>query len=153
MSKLLIPLTPDFSLHAGDLAGQDGWLSITPPTSSLFSQLCRWLAQQPPVYVGVNHWVLSIGATALCLRWGSYLAVLLDESKPVAPRAGQPGVSLISDEEMRRINIEASSNLAYLLRFGKEMRPLCSGSCKMPMPGSPCPNAACPASGQPWTYR
>ncbi len=139
MSKLLIPLTPDFSLHAGDLAGQDGWLSITPPTSSLFSQLCRWLAQQPPVYVGVNHWVLSIGATALCLRWGSYLAVLLDESKPVAPRAGQPGVSLISDEEMRRINIEASSNLAHLLALWQEdeaalFRLLQNAYARLPMP-------------------
>jgi hypothetical protein len=139
MSELRIPLTPDFSLHAGSLASQDGWLSITPPTPSLFSQLCGWLAQQPPVYVGVNHWVLSIGATALCLRWGSYLAVLLDESKPVEPRAGQPDVSLISDDEMCRINIEMSSNLAHLLALWQEdesalFRLLQQAYARLPMP-------------------
>jgi hypothetical protein len=62
---------------------------------------------------------LSIGATALCLRWGSYLAVLLDESKPVDPRAGlaKGNASMISDDEMCRINIEAASNLARLLQW------------------------------------
>ncbi|MFH1435334.1 MAG: hypothetical protein ABIJ56_06425, partial [Pseudomonadota bacterium] len=45
------------------------------------------------------------------LRWGSYLAVLLDREKPVWSAARTEGISRISDEEMARINIEASAAL------------------------------------------
>ncbi|MCI0578101.1 MAG: hypothetical protein L0332_17065 [Chloroflexi bacterium] len=90
---------------------------IYPPEPSLFDQLCAWLDQCPRPTTGFNHWGLSIGATALCLRWGTYLAVLMDKAKPIDPRASHPATSMISDEEMRRINIEASSNLACLLRL------------------------------------
>lgn len=54
----------------------------------------------------------GIAAAALALRWGSYLAVLLDHGKPVWPEADSPSTSRISDEEMARINIEASAALA-----------------------------------------
>jgi hypothetical protein len=48
-----------------------------------------------------------VTAAALVLRWGSYLAVLLDRDKPAwsGPRGK---MSRISDGEMARINIEAS---------------------------------------------
>jgi hypothetical protein len=39
--------------------------------------------------------MIGIGATALCLRWGTYLAVLLDEHKPIDPGAGSPATSMI----------------------------------------------------------
>ena len=54
----------------------------------------------------------GVAAAALALRWGSYLAVLLDHDKPVWTGAELPGTSRISDEEMARINIEASAALA-----------------------------------------
>jgi hypothetical protein len=41
----------------------------------------------------------------------------MDETKPVDPRAKDGTVSMISQQEMKRINIEASSNLAYLLNM------------------------------------
>ena len=53
--------------------------------------------------------------TALCLRWGTYLAVLLDEHKPLEPRIGSEEISMISDPEMKRINLEFSANLARLI--------------------------------------
>jgi hypothetical protein len=46
------------------------------------------------------------------LRWGSYLAVLLDRAKPLWPAVHAEGISRISDAEMARINIEASAALA-----------------------------------------
>jgi hypothetical protein len=121
-SKLMnqiVTVTPELSLHAGVVTPQGNRFIVTPPAQTLFDQLCTWLDQCPPPTVGFNHWVLGIGATALCLRWGSYLAVLLDESKPVDPRANPPmgSTSMISDDEMRRINIEAASNLAWLLQL------------------------------------
>lgn len=70
--------------------------------------------------MGFNHWVFAIGATALCLRWGTYLAVLRDENKPIDPRTKRQTTRMISQDEMKRINIEASSNLAHLLRLWHE---------------------------------
>mgnify|MGYP001579729032 FL=1 len=52
-----------------------------------------------------------MAATAVTLRWGSYLAVLLDHDKPVWPDCA-PNTSRIDDAEMARINIEASAALA-----------------------------------------
>ena len=54
----------------------------------------------------------GVAAAALVLRWGSYLAVLLDSDKPVWPEVCSASTSRISDEEMARINIEASAALA-----------------------------------------
>jgi len=54
----------------------------------------------------------GVAGAAVVLRWGSYLAVLLDRDKPLWPAAHAKGTSRISDEEMARINIEASAALA-----------------------------------------
>jgi hypothetical protein len=54
----------------------------------------------------------AVAAAALILRWGSYLAVLLDRDKPVWSEVDSPGTSRISDEEMARINLEGSAALA-----------------------------------------
>lgn len=113
--ELHIPVSENFSLFAGIAEKKGDLMTIHPPEKSLFDQLCTWLDQQPSPTVGYNHWVFSIGATALCLRWGSYLAVLMDKTKPLDPRAKQSTTSMISQDEMKRINIEASSNLAHLL--------------------------------------
>ena len=54
----------------------------------------------------------GVAATVLVLRWGSYLAVLLDRDKPLWSAVRSQGISRISDEEVARINIEASAALA-----------------------------------------
>lgn len=115
--ELTVTVSDDLSLNAGTVSVRADTLCIHPPERPLFDQLCAWLDQCPRPTTGFNHWILGIGATALCLRWGTYLAVLMDEAKPIDPQAGQLATSTISDEEMRRINIEASSNLACLLRL------------------------------------
>jgi hypothetical protein len=115
--ELTVTVSKHLSLNAGTVAPRADMFCILPPDPSLFDHLCTWLNQCPPPTAGFNHWVLGIGATALCLRWGTYLAVLMDETKPIDPRAKQPTASMVSDEEMRRINIESSSNLARLLRM------------------------------------
>lgn len=59
-------------------------------------------------------------AVAVCLRWGTYLALLADENRPAAPSVSQPGVSRVTDREMARINIEASANLARWFTLAHE---------------------------------
>jgi hypothetical protein len=58
----------------------------------------------------------GVAAAALCLRWGSYFAVLADQTKPLWSQANtkenRDCISRISDSEIARINIEASAAMA-----------------------------------------
>jgi hypothetical protein len=55
---------------------------------------------------------VAIATVALCIRWGSYFAVLADHDLPQWTTAYDPEVSCIGDGEMARINIEASAALS-----------------------------------------
>jgi hypothetical protein len=88
---------------------------IRPPGTTLFHQVLAYLREKPdppkrPAGSMVGR--EGVAATALTLRWGSYLAVLLDHDKPVWAEVQSPSTSRLSDEEMARINIEASAALA-----------------------------------------
>jgi hypothetical protein len=54
----------------------------------------------------------GVAAAAVTLRWGSYFCVLADRTKPLWGAVTSSAASRISDEEMARINIEASAALA-----------------------------------------
>ena len=43
-------------------------------------------------------------ATAVCLRWGSYFALLADPARPPAPAIDNKQVSRIDDDEIGRMN-------------------------------------------------
>ncbi len=113
--ELKIQVKENLDLIAGKLTVFADEYVITPPDLSLFDQLWGWLAEHPRTDYGIYNYALGIGTTALCFRWGTYLSVLMDENKPVDPRAAKETMSMISNQEMKRINIEASYNLARLL--------------------------------------
>jgi hypothetical protein len=115
--ELAVKVCESLVLSVGTATGHDESVLIVPPERTLFEQLREWLSKQPPPTIGFNYWALGIGATALALRWGTYLAFLMDSSKPVDPHATDRASSMISDSEMKRINIEASSNFAQLLEL------------------------------------
>jgi len=118
MKILSVPVTDSLTLDAGALHAGESSITILPPSVAMFDQLLDWLFRQTaPAPAGFNAKRIGIGATALCLRWGSYLAVLLDEHKPADPRIGSLEISMIADSEMKRINIECSANLARLIRM------------------------------------
>ena len=52
-------------------------------------------------------------AVGVCLRWGSYFALLADPSRPDAPHIEDEHISQIDDEEMARMNIEISAAVAW----------------------------------------
>jgi len=83
------------------------------PETTMFEQVVDYLGSLPPPrdYPGIHIGQEAVAATAVCLRWGSYLAVLMDRDKPLWPQARQEGLSRIADSEMARINIEASAAL------------------------------------------
>src|SRR5258708_24609016 len=55
---------------------------------------------------------VAIATVAICIRWGSYFAVLANHDLPQWTAALDPEVSCIGDGEMARINIQASPALA-----------------------------------------
>lgn len=117
LMDLVVKVVEPFNLNVGEVSEDGDSYLIHPPEQTLFEQLCKWLDQLPPSKLRPNYWALGIGAVALCLRWGTYLAVLLDKSRPVDQRANNGNFSMISDDEMRCINIEASSNFCRLLQL------------------------------------
>ena len=117
--SLRVRVNDELVLDAGtceETLGPQGpeWL-IRPPETTLFHQVLAYLKAKPdPPRESSGSMVgrEGVAAAAVCLRWGSYLAVLADRDKQPSPEAGSAEVSLISDEEMARINIEASAALA-----------------------------------------
>lgn len=88
---------------------------IRPPMTTLFNQVLAYLREKPDPPKRPSGSMVGregIAAAAVTLRWGSYLSVLLDHDKSVWPGGDSPSTSRISDEEMARINIEASAALA-----------------------------------------
>jgi len=84
------------------------------PEITLFHQVLGYLQAKPDPPKRPSRSMVGregVAAAALILRWGSYLAVLLDHYKPVWPEVGSASTSRISDEEMARINLEASAAL------------------------------------------
>jgi hypothetical protein len=126
MKILSVPLTQSLNLAAGSFDEDEGAAAILPLAVAMFDQLLDWLSRQTssdPRSISAS--MIGIGATALCLRWGTYLAVLLDEHKPLDPRVEKAEISMISDSEIKRINLEFSANLARLIRLLHEDQ----GSC------------------------
>jgi len=122
----------ELTLDAGwweEAPADDGatWRRVHPPGTTMFKfldieQVLDYLASSPQEadYPGLGIGREAIAATAVCLRWGSYLAVLADRNKPLWPQARQEGLSRIADSEMARINIEASAALAQWIDIKRD---------------------------------
>lgn len=97
---------------------------ITPPAQRLVDQVIAWLEQQAPAPKVERSSFLfrdseALAATAVCLRRGSYFALLVDENRPLWPAATSTkgNVSRITNAEMWRLNLEVSSALATWLEL------------------------------------
>jgi hypothetical protein len=97
---------------------QKGWpvVRITSPATPMFQQVVAYLEAKPvPPGGNMRRAAEARAAVAVCLRWGSYFAVLADPSRPAAPDIDNDQISQIDDEEMARMNIEISAALAWWL--------------------------------------
>lgn len=117
--RLQVRVNDELVLDAGtcvEIAGSDGpERLIRPPATTLFHQVLTYLRAKPDPPKRPSGSMVGregVAAAALTLRWGSYLAVLLDHNNPVWPEVDSLATSRITDEEMARINIEASAALA-----------------------------------------
>lgn len=111
-------------LHGGTVeCGVDG-ARLSPPREPMFDQVLAMLETLEVKRVRAPTLKQEArAAVAVCLRWGSYLALLMDDQRPPAPAVGRPGVSRVTDREMARINIEASANLSRWLTLAHEDAP------------------------------
>jgi hypothetical protein len=117
--RVRVRVNAELVLDAGcclDVHGPDGLLHVVePPRTTLFRQVLGYLDEKPDPPRPPSGSMIGregVAAAAVALRWGSYLAVLLDREKPAWAEVDSPSTSRISDEEMARINIEASAALA-----------------------------------------
>lgn len=87
---LRVRVTDELMLDAGTcetVSGPSGpERIIRPPATTLFHQVLAYLRDKPDPPKPPSGSMVGregVAATALVLRWGSYLAVLLDHDKPV----------------------------------------------------------------------
>jgi hypothetical protein len=90
---------------------------ISPPQTTMYRQVLSYVeettrGEKVPPKSQLHFGEVAIATVALCLRWGSYFAVLVNRDLPQWTAAFDPEVSCISDGEMARINIEASAALS-----------------------------------------
>lgn len=111
------------TLHVGSVERSTGGAQLLPASPPLFDQLVAMLERTPVKRARLPTLKQEArAAVAVCLRWGTYLALLADGRRPLAPSVERPGVSRVTDREMARINIEASANLTRWLRLAHEDR-------------------------------
>jgi hypothetical protein len=90
---------------------------VSPPQTTMYRQVLSYLEEttrdeKVPPQSQLHFGEVAIATVAICIRWGSYFAVLTNRDLPQWTAAFDPEVSCISDGEMARINIEASAALS-----------------------------------------
>src|SRR5260370_6127741 len=98
---------------------------IHPPEPTLSDQVLSYLDTassdaKDPTKSQLNFGEVEWATNAICLRWGTYFAVLSDQTKPLWPQIEQREVSMISDQEMARINVEASAALTHWIELMRD---------------------------------
>jgi hypothetical protein len=87
---------------------------IEPPETPMYRQVAAYLEAKPaPPDRNMRRDDEARAATAICLRWGSYFAMLADPARPASPSIDDEQVSQIDDSEMARMNVEISAALAW----------------------------------------
>jgi hypothetical protein len=90
---------------------------ISPPQTAMYWQALSYLEEttrdeKVPPKSRLHFGEVAIATVAICIRWGSYFAVLTNRDLPQWAATFDPEVSCIGDGEMARINIEASAALS-----------------------------------------
>jgi len=119
---LTINLNEQCAINAGSwqecvAEGQSPSRLISSPQTTMYRQVLSYLEEttrdeKVPPKSQLHFGEVAIATVAICLRWGSYFAVLANRDLPQWVAAYDPEVSCISDGEMARINIEASAALS-----------------------------------------
>src|SRR5579864_7489950 len=89
VQSIQIRVNDELTLDAGIVRAsdeQDARYEITPPVKPMLDQVIVYLNSKPPLpYEGIRSSRSGVGLTALCIRWGSYLATLMDSTAVLHP--------------------------------------------------------------------
>jgi hypothetical protein len=101
---------------------------VSPPHTTMYRQVLSYLEETTrnekfPPTSQLHFGEVAIATAALCIRWGSYFAVLTNRDLPQWTASFDPEVSCIGDGEMARINIEASAALSGWLDLMRADQP------------------------------
>jgi len=120
--SLTINLNEQSAIDAGywqEGVGEDQtpYRLVSPPQTTMYRQVLSYLEEatkdeKVPHKSQLHFGEVAIATVAVCLRWGSYFAVLANHDLRQWMAAYDPQVSCIGDGEMARINIEASAALS-----------------------------------------
>ena len=120
--SLTINVNDQFTIDAGswqECVEEDRtpYRLVSPPHTTMYRQVLSYLEEttrneRVPAKSQLHFGEVAIATVALCIRWGSYFAVLTNRDLPQWAAAFDPEVSCIGDGEMARINIEASAALS-----------------------------------------
>ena len=119
--RLRVSVEDDFVLDAGSWLQtldeyQRSVTRVTPPSRPMFRQVVDHLESKPRTADGYVRLADEARVmVAVCLRWGSYFALLVDPSRPFSADARDENTSQIADGEMARMNIEISAAIQWWL--------------------------------------
>ena len=90
---------------------------VSPPHTTMYRQVLSYLEEttrdeKVPSKSQLHFGEVAIATVAICIRWGSYFAVLTNRDLPQWAATFDSEISCIGDGEMARINIEASAALS-----------------------------------------
>jgi hypothetical protein len=119
---LTINLNGQCSIDAGSWQecveeDQKPYRLVSPPPTTMYRQVLSYLEevigdQKASPKSQLHFGEVATATVAVCLRWGSYFAVLANRDLPQWTAAFDSEASCIGDGEMARINIEASAALS-----------------------------------------
>jgi hypothetical protein len=131
--SLTVNVNARFTVDAGSWQecieeGRKPYRLVSPPQTTMYRQVLSFLEEttrneKVPPKSQLHFGEVAIATVALCIRWGSYFAVLTNRDLPQWTAALDPAVSCISDGEMARINIEASAALSDWLDLMRADQP------------------------------
>jgi hypothetical protein len=120
--SLTINVTERCAIDAGhwqECVGEDQtpYRLVSLPQTTMYRQVLSYLEEttrdeKVPPTSQLHFGEVAIATVVLCIRWGSYFAVLTNRDLPQWAAAFDPKVSCIGDGEMARISIEASAALS-----------------------------------------
>ncbi len=120
--QLTVLVNDELTLNAGcweETASDRGVVRVVqPPAQTMFQQLLEYLEGQLEARSGnlPSQRQEAVAIALVCWRWGTYVAVLMDQSKPLALQASDRAVSLISDGDWNAIRTWAESIRPLLLQ-------------------------------------
>ena len=126
MKKIEITVSDELTVDAGTVEESTEQFTVHPPATPMIDQIIAYLDEKPDLYGDTQIQHLGVGLTALCVRWGSYLATLIDEKADLHPailglnKAQPTEYGFISNSEMKRLNIEISFNVSRVVQVFRE---------------------------------